>query len=249
MECKLCKNDVDSLESSHIIPECMYDKVYDEKHRFIPVKADNFNEFKIEQLGYREKLLCKNCEGKLSKWEGKTKKDLVDIAKRQSNFLNITDLNGKYTLVENVKHDYFKKCMLSILWRMSITNSEYFEIYDLGPYQEAIRVILDKDSSLSTFDYPLMIQEVTIKGTHYPGLIMGINKGRIENKYIQQSFIVYGYLIDIVVSQHRFPSNYEVLLLSDQGRMALRKSDFVTLPQEHGLLSRFNDDDVKGFYK
>lgn len=249
MKCQLCRNDVESLENSHIIPECMYEKVYDEKHRFVPIKADNFNQFKIEQLGYRERLLCKACEGKLSKWEGKTKKDLVDIVKRESNFLDITDLNEKYTLVENINHDYFKKCMLSILWRMSIATSDFFSIYDLGPYEEKIRVILDEDVSLTTFDYPLMIQEVTIEGVHYPDLVMGINKGHVENKYIQQSFILYGFLIDIIISKHKFPNNYEVLLLSDQGRMALRKYDFMDLPQEHGLLSRFNDNDVKGFYE
>lgn len=248
MKCQLCRKNFDSLENSHVIPECMYEKVYDEKHRFVPIKADNFNRFEIEQLGYREKLLCKTCEKKFSKWEGNTKKDLVDITKRESNFLKIIDLNDRFTLVENVDHDYFKKCMLSILWRMSIATSDHFGIYNLGPYEEKIRIILDEDVSLTTFDYPLMIQEVTIKGTHYPDLVMGINKGRIKNKYIQQSFIVYGFLIDIVVSQHRIPNDYEALLLSDQGRMALSKSDLLELPQEHGLYSRFNDDDVKSFY-
>lgn len=225
-------------------------KIYDEKHRFILIKEDNFNQLKIEQSGYQEKLLCKACECKLSKWEGETKKVLVDLVKTESDFLNITYPNEKCILVGNVNHDYFKKCMLSILWRMSVSKNKLFKIYDLGPHEEKIRVILHGDVSLTTFNYPLVVQKFTIKGIHCTGLIMDItNKGRIEGKYTLQSFVVYGFLIDIIISRYRLLKEYEASFLTDQGRMILKKLDLTCFSQKHDLLNRFNDDDVKKFHE
>ena len=249
MKCYLCHQNVATLEKSHIIPECLYEDIYDDKHRFIPIASDNYRQLKIEQLGYREELLCKSCEGKLSKWENTTKKDLVDISQRKNKFLTINELSDKFIIIENINHDNFKKCMLSILWRMSISKLEMFNAYSLGPYEEAIRKILNENSALSTYDFPLMIQELIINGKHHPDLIMSFPKGRVFNKYIQQSFTVYGYLIDIIISKHKFPQNYELLLLTDTGRMTLMKMKFSNQHLKHGLLSRLNDEDVRRFYK
>ena len=58
MKCRLCETEVSSLKKSHIIPECLYEKIYDEKHRFIPISNENYQDLRVEQLGYREELLC-----------------------------------------------------------------------------------------------------------------------------------------------------------------------------------------------
>ena len=108
--CKLCLNKVVKLEHSHIIPECLYSDLYDNKHRFITIKSDNYLNLNKEQLGYREYLLCKGCENKLSKWEGRLKMDFVDISKGASNFLKITKIGQSIHMISNINSDSFKKC-------------------------------------------------------------------------------------------------------------------------------------------
>jgi hypothetical protein len=248
MKCRLCLSEVTSLKKSHIIPECLYEKVYDNKHRFIPISNQNYQDLKVEQLGYREELLCDCCEKKLSKWENYTKKDLVNISKRSSNFLEISNLSKKLVLVKNINHNSFKMCMLSILWRMSVSSHEMFGRYNLGPFEEKIRLVIDQGVSLTTFDYPLLVKEVTLKGAHYPDLITCIGKGRIGH-LIFQSFIVYGYLIDIVVSSQKVENRYEPLLLSDGNSLVVGKVEHQSLPHDSGLLDRFKQDDIAKFYQ
>jgi len=65
MDCYLCKNET-SIRNSHIIPEWMYKKVYDEKHRFTNRANDDRTFF---QKGFRKYLLCQKCESAFSKWE------------------------------------------------------------------------------------------------------------------------------------------------------------------------------------
>lgn len=248
MQCRLCLSEVGALRKSHIIPECLYKEVYDEKHRFASISNGNYQNLKIEQLGYREKLLCGGCENKLSRWENDTKRHFVDISKGSSNVLTISKISERYRLVEGIYHYSFKMCMLSILWRMSISSHEIFCGYDLGPYEERLRRIIYQELSLSTFDYPIFVKEVSLNGTHYPDLITCIGKGRIGD-HISQSFIVYGYLIDIIVSKSSLNMKYEALVLSDKNRLVIGKVEHGKLPHDRGLLERFKQDDVKKFYQ
>jgi hypothetical protein len=67
-KCGLCRTKC-PLRKSHVIPEFMFRALYDEKHRFwgisnIPTKPN-----RIFQKGPREKLLCDQCEQRLSRYE------------------------------------------------------------------------------------------------------------------------------------------------------------------------------------
>jgi hypothetical protein len=72
-QCKLCLK-VTILNKSHIIPEFMYNKVYNNSpKRFyslhINLSNNPVSRKKIEQKGIREYLLCNDCESQLSKYE------------------------------------------------------------------------------------------------------------------------------------------------------------------------------------
>ena len=248
MECKLCKKDFANLENSHVIPEWIYKPLYNEKHKFIEINSNNFKKLKPEQKGYREKLLCKCCEAKFSKWETNAKKDLEDITNKKSKFLEITQLSNKFLFVENISYDYLKKFILSILWRMSVTSLEQFKGIKLGVFEENLRGLLDADMEIDTFTYPIMVRQLQVSGKHYKDVIMGVEKGRIQNKYIFQSFVAYGYMFDVVVSKLRFPSNFSELLLNQNGRMPVELTDVMSLPHDERLLNRLNDSDVLKFH-
>ncbi|WP_445364417.1 hypothetical protein ACJJIQ_09160 [Microbulbifer sp. ANSA003] len=138
--------------------------------------------------------------------------------------------------------------MLSILWRMSISSNKIFARYDLGPFEEKLRGIIDQDAPLRSFDYPIFVSEVTLNGTHCPDLISCIGRGRMGH-HIFQSFIVYGYLIDIVVSSQRMPERYNRHMLSSSNHLLVRQIDHRSLPSDRGLLERFKQDDVANFFQ
>jgi hypothetical protein len=75
-----------------------------------------------------------------------------------------------------------------------------------------------------------------------------MGKGRIDGKNIQ-SFIAYGYLFDVFVSNQKVKSAWEVLLLTEFGRVAVGNIDSKELPQDQEMIQRFKQDDVINFFK
>lgn len=69
-KCHLCSQQT-KLCNSHVIPEFFYEQMqlYDNKHRCYILSTEPRKYFPFVQKGYREKLLCKKCEGKFSRWE------------------------------------------------------------------------------------------------------------------------------------------------------------------------------------
>src|SRR5215216_506695 len=67
MMCKLCGYDR-PLVRSHPMPEFLYRAAYDEKHRAVAPDKESGREPFIRK-GYREPLLCKECEQRFSRLE------------------------------------------------------------------------------------------------------------------------------------------------------------------------------------
>src|SRR5680860_660682 len=66
--CKLCGTSA-AIVKSHILPEFVYQNLYDPQHRFLDLGSSNEKTLTIQQKGLRERLLCKDCEIKLCKYE------------------------------------------------------------------------------------------------------------------------------------------------------------------------------------
>src|SRR6516225_11959807 len=67
-KCALCREER-PLRRSHVIPEFMFRPLYDKKHRFWGVSNIPTKPNRIFQKGPREKLLCNECEQRLSRYE------------------------------------------------------------------------------------------------------------------------------------------------------------------------------------
>ena len=153
MKCKLCGQDR-PLKKSHIIPEFMYSKLYDDKHRFHEIHVDSMTKNRLPQKGVRERLLCDECEQHFSKYE------------RYASLV----LNGGYELIvkkidgilhfEGVKYDQFKLFALSILWRASVSTLKFFEEVNLGSHEEKIREMLLSGDSGKESDYPFLLSPI-----------------------------------------------------------------------------------------
>ena len=132
--CKLCLQQRE-LCDSHIIPEFMYKPLYDNKHRAIAVSANGTEQEETIQKGYREPLLCKECENRLSVWE-------THVARVWSKVLEQTSgaTAGSFTL--RARYFDLKLFYLSLFWRASLSRHPNFGAVDLGAQESAIRDML-----------------------------------------------------------------------------------------------------------
>ena len=136
--CSLCKENRE-LRYSHILPEFLYLNLYElKKHRVILFGSSQ--KVKFIQKGIREHLLCQECETKLSRYEGYTKRVLLKIPEFSRH------PSGKFIFLEGVNCEQFKIFQLSILWRASVSQNPMFMNVNLGKHEEKIRCMLNEEN-------------------------------------------------------------------------------------------------------
>jgi hypothetical protein len=246
MVCKLCQQKYD-LRESHIISEAFYEGVYDKKHRAVPISMKN-SELKFIQKGIREKLLCGDCEQKLSKWESILKRDLVDIGNQKSEFLAINHIDEKLFKVEGIRYKEFKLAILSIVWRMSITSDPFFESYRLGVYEEKLRKNLLEENVSDERKYPIMVSRYELDGVLYPGVVMGFPPGKYDRAFTVQSFIIWGHRFMIFVNDKSFPRLPVDIFLRNSGELFVDVRSLAELASPKSVLSKIYDEQVKSMY-
>jgi hypothetical protein len=129
--CRLCGN-LAILRNSHILPEFMYQSLYDEKHATIAMGQDPAKDQKI-QKGLREFLLCGTCENKLSKWERYGADVLRSLPPTEDT------QPGQLVIKAGVDYSKFKLFLMSLIWRMGIATSPSFAEVKLGSHEQKLR--------------------------------------------------------------------------------------------------------------
>jgi hypothetical protein len=182
-KCKLCLSENIELRNSHIIPEFMYQNLYDKNpKRFFVLKIQETEKSKkIEQKGIREKILCDSCENKFSKFEGYAAKTIY--AKNFDNevILKFAEQNPEETSFlyhyENFDYTLFKLFLMSLLWRFLV--SEKYETPYAGSHTENLRLALLDKNPLRDYQYGCLIQSILYKKGN-------LAKGFILNPYHTQ---------------------------------------------------------------
>lgn len=163
MKCRLCLKDRDLLKRSHIIPDFMYQELYDEKHKIIKLSPKNPANFvKIPTGEYDSNILCEACDngiiGKLEDYGSKVLYGSTLPIDQQPKFSAYCNEQGvEYTFVENIRYTDFKLFLLSILWRAGISNRKFFENISLGPYEEELRLMILKKDAKDIEAFPCII--------------------------------------------------------------------------------------------
>ena len=118
-QCALCLRDRPLLRS-HIIPEFMYEAVYDQKHRFRIIYTGAEYKERWAQKGLREPLLCEICEGQISSYERY-------VSLIFSGAINTTaERERQFQKISGLDYSQFKLFALSVLWRASATDLPFF---------------------------------------------------------------------------------------------------------------------------
>jgi len=149
MVCPLCQKEKPLVES-HVIPEFLYRPLYDDKHRAIEAKLVPKG-FKYLQKGYREPLLCKDCEDTISKFETHFANAWYQEGKCPNK------INNSTVQVTGLDYTLFRLFHLSILWRAGISKREEFSKVQLGPHEERIRRMIFAGDPGKPNQYPLYV--------------------------------------------------------------------------------------------
>lgn len=247
--CKLCLTPNVPLLGSHIVPEFFYKRIYTKSHKFTAIAQDAGERLAVEQKGYREHLLCRVCETKLSKWEGKLSQFSNEII-ADAFTTCVASKIGNVTCLTGVAYSSMKMAVISIFWRMGIASQSIFESYDLGPYSDEFRQILDKNRVLSKTEFPILISKGLLDGQFLPGILFPVGRGRYDNNLIMQSVVLNGIAFDCMMTSTRaIPNEVLEFSLLPTGRVLIPARPYEELGMNVGDFSkRMKKEDVKSFF-
>jgi hypothetical protein len=140
MACRLCLAD-EPLCKSHIIPEFCFLPMYDENHRFIEVADARNQVVRSGQKGWWERLLCKDCEARLNRYEKHVRRMFTDP-------LQQTAPDKRIYSFPNVEYRKLKLFLLSVLWRAGVASIPECVHVSLGPYEEDLRQLILADADI-----------------------------------------------------------------------------------------------------
>lgn len=216
-KCALCGKDR-PLRKSHVIPEFMFRPLYDEKHRFYGVSNIPSKPNQLFQKGLREKLLCDECEQRISRYESYASdvffgNATTKPAPTQTGFL-FTGLDYKP----------LKLFFMSLLWRLGTTSIRELKGAELGPHQDRVRALLGADDPADFLTYPAMVTGLTFDRKHIPDLIVPPLHARIEGRRVW-AMVISGFLFHFVVSNRKPAERFWGGFLRENGDFPLHISE------------------------
>ena len=221
--CALCKRNGD-LQNSHILPEFFYKLVYDPKpRRFHAISAIASEPERYEQKGVRERLLCRECEQKLGRWEHYAKAAFVDARGVQ-----ITQQQDA-VVFGNLDYKLFKLFQLSLLWRMSVSTLDFFKGISLGPYEEKIRLALINEDPLRPDQYACWMIVVLLNGKFYTDWIIEPTVARVGGRHVY-SLVITGILFNFYVGKQPLLPSIASHVLNERGEMSVSVMEMREIP-------------------
>ena len=224
--CSLCKQTAKLCES-HIIPEFVYVPLYDENHRMLTKSVNPMIHTKRPRKGIWEHLLCRSCEVRLSDYESEAKK-LWDGAKGLT-----CEIGGNTNELFTIKGFDYKKLKLfqiSILWRASVTNNEFFNKVKLGEHEETLRAMLCSENAGKAGDYGCLLFALEKDGKLANNILFNPTANRIKDgaySHRTYNFVFGGLRWDFVVSSHQKVSHkLSSCFLQDDGTLYSLKKPF-----------------------
>jgi hypothetical protein len=132
------------------VPELAYTPIKNDKGQVYSVGRG----VKKVQTGYCERLLCQQCEGRLSGWESKFKKAWMDTIPPDFNHLQTRPLQD-VIYVKIGDYACFKLFHLSVLWRAAVSSGFKVGNISLGRYEGEIAKMLLAGDPGKAGDFPV----------------------------------------------------------------------------------------------
>jgi hypothetical protein len=221
MQCALCLKD-GQLRDSHILPEFLYESLYDDKHRLQVLSAEPSEPNSLRQKGLKERLLCDACEQSLSVWEGYARKVI-----RGELPLTMTG-EGSLIRIEGLDYRSFKLFQLSILWRAGVSRQRFFEYVALGRHQEQLRSLLLNGDPGSPDRYACFMFGITYESGKVVDLISQPERKRALGQ-VAYSFVFGGFMWAYLVASQDAPIHMRSATLREDGSTVIQRQSAASM--------------------
>lgn len=221
--CALCKKNGD-IQNSHIIPEFFYRLIYDLKpRRYHIISTDPSKDESFAQKGLRERLLCRDCEQKIGRWEHYCKLAFVN-----GKGLRATQFDDRIIL-DGLDYKTFKLFQMSLLWRMGVSTLPFFDEVDLGPHEEIIRTAILNENALQTDQYACVIVAVQIGGKKITDWLTEPSLVRVDGHHVYR-LVITGFLFMFFVGRHPPPAALCPLPLNHRDQVTILIREATDIP-------------------
>lgn len=139
--CKLCRRNA-QLRNSHIVPEFLYEDLYNDKNQLMGINGLGSRGWKPLQKGIREHLFCETCEQHLNEYCEKPFREQWVVAAPLPRFW--PDHSETWATFD---YNSFKLFHLSVFFRAGVSQLPTYANVSLGGHEETMRnMILAKDA-------------------------------------------------------------------------------------------------------
>jgi hypothetical protein len=143
MRCRLCLQEK-KLVKAHIIARCLLEPLIGDGSQMTPVALASETRPQRTQTGeYDATILCSVCDQIFAPWEEYSARLIYETARPYAE----DGISQPYFVVPQYDYAQLKLCLLSILWRMSISSRPAYSHINLGGRFEGIirDMILNRD--------------------------------------------------------------------------------------------------------
>lgn len=228
--CKLCGLERDLIKKSHIIPEFMYQYLFDADHKIIVTDTYGLLD-KNSKPGYKltgeyeGEILCNKCDNEIiGQYESYSSKTIfgtnipIEIAPKVTPYHNAKGQN--WSQCENIDYNKYKLFLLSILWRAHISTRPLFKEINLGPHGEIIRQMILNGDAGEEEDYPIVHWTTVHNGAIPTDYVLQPRMIRFKAHRIH-IFPISGMFILFYVSNHEKPRGVMDYTIRKNGTMII----------------------------
>jgi hypothetical protein len=112
----------------------------------------------VNDYAFDKEILCEICDGSFSHSENYASKFLTNaLSGIIEPFKTVNDNAGNIDIYYSANIFLIKKCLLSILWRLSISSRKHFSEVRLGQREDMLKARLNDDSIMDPQFFPFTI--------------------------------------------------------------------------------------------
>ena len=153
MKCKLCGLEK-KLVKAHIIPEAFFRPLRSEKKAPLLIRPGDY--VKRAPIGvYDKTILCEDCEATFGVWDNYGQSLLIQNFKNAQPFIEGDIVYGY--IYDSYDYDKLKLFFISVLWRASVSNLEFFNTVSLNVFEDYAKDLILNKNPGSADDFSVML--------------------------------------------------------------------------------------------
>lgn len=232
--CALC-NTTSDLVKSHVIPKFIFRKIKEGKESYHKISPNPSFVRRKGQEELDERIFCRHC-------------DTVTLRSNESYFANLffekgnlhekIQPGGDHLVLDRIDYGKIQRCLLSILWRMSLAKAEYFNFVQLDDKnsEEIRNCLLSRDAFPETA-YPIICTIPTIKGQSYSDWMATPYFADVNGNTVYHCLIA-GFFFSFFIGGTPLPEFVTKLTLRNNGTWVINQRDLKDIPSLYEFFAK-----------